>query len=55
MEILPMADNLELLDYMEVLDNMDLLEMMSVQTNNPALPRRVWNYGALIVKRSTSR
>jgi hypothetical protein len=36
MEILPMADNLELLDYMEVLDNMDLLEMMSVQTNNPA-------------------
>ena len=36
MEILPMADNLELLNHMEVLDNMDLLEIMSVQTNNPA-------------------
>jgi hypothetical protein len=36
MEILPMADNLDLLNHMEVLDNLDLLEIMSVQSNTPA-------------------
>lgn len=34
MEILPMADNLDLLNHMDVLDNMDLLEFMVSQGNN---------------------
>ena len=35
MEILPMADNLDLLNHLDVLDDMDLLEIMGAQGNNP--------------------